>query len=128
MDKVQEVREVQDLLLPILLYFDGICQKNHLRYSLCGGTLLGAIRHQGFIPWDDDIDVMMPRPDFDKLITILKEEIEEPYEMMNPYDLSSFYAASILKIYRKDTLLKEYPHKFNLQYGAYLDVFPVDGL
>lgn len=60
--------EIKQVELEILLEFDAFCRKNHLTYSLCGGTLLGAIRHHGFIPWDDDIDVCMPRPDYEKLI------------------------------------------------------------
>ena len=61
------LREIQLAELEILIQFDAYCKKHHLRYSLCGGTLLGAVRHKGFIPWDDDIDVMMPRPDYEKL-------------------------------------------------------------
>lgn len=61
------LREIQLAELEILIQFDAYCQKHHLTYALCGGTLLGAVRHKGFIPWDDDIDVMMPRPDYEKL-------------------------------------------------------------
>ena len=55
--------------LRMLNIFADFCEKNQLRYYLCGGTVLGAVRHQGFIPWDDDIDVMMPRPDFERLVS-----------------------------------------------------------
>ncbi len=72
MTKVLSLNEVQKLELDMLIAFDNICKEHELYYTLCGGTLLGAIRHNGFIPWDDDIDVMMPRPYFDKLCDLIR--------------------------------------------------------
>ena len=65
------LEEIHEALLGILVAFDEICRKHGLRYSLAYGTLLGAVRHKGFIPWDDDIDVIMPRPDYEKLHEII---------------------------------------------------------
>ncbi len=62
------LEEIKETELNILVDFDKLCKENNLYYTLCGGTLLGAIRHKGFIPWDDDIDVLMPRPDYDRLL------------------------------------------------------------
>jgi len=62
------VKEAQNTMLKLLLAFDKICQENQLTYWLDHGTLLGAVRHQGFIPWDDDLDVSMPREDYEKLV------------------------------------------------------------
>ena len=62
------LKQIQEIELNLLTEFDQLCKQNHLYYTLCGGTLLGAIRHKGFIPWDDDIDVLMPRPDYDRLL------------------------------------------------------------
>lgn len=64
------LREIQNEELYILKYVVDILEENNLRYSLLGGTLLGAIRHRRFIPWDDDIDIGMPRPDYNKLIKL----------------------------------------------------------
>ena len=68
MDKYLTLKEIQQREKLVLDYIANICEKNNLRYTLAYGTLLGAIRHKGFIPWDDDIDISLPRPDFDKLI------------------------------------------------------------
>ena len=65
--RIEELRSVEQGILDV---FSNICDTNDLKYSLAYGTLLGAVRHHGFIPWDDDIDVMMPREDYDKLIEI----------------------------------------------------------
>lgn len=67
------LREIQERELAMLRIFADFCQEYKLRYYLCGGSTLGAVRHKGFIPWDDDIDVMMPRPDFERFISLAKE-------------------------------------------------------
>ncbi len=72
----EELRKWQMRLLEILVYFRDFCKEHNLRFYLSAGTCLGAIRHKGFIPWDDDLDVQMPRPDYDKLIEIWNKEAD----------------------------------------------------
>ena len=67
------LQECQQEALKVLIKFDEICKKNNFKYFLIYGTLIGAIRHNGFIPWDDDLDVMMPREDFDKFVRYAKD-------------------------------------------------------
>lgn len=66
--------EVQQRAVNILMYIDKICRKNELKYTIFYGSLIGVERHKGFIPWDDDIDIVMPRPDYNKLIDLLKTD------------------------------------------------------
>ncbi len=68
------LKEVQAKAVEILVYIDNICRSNNLHYTLFYGTLIGVERHKGFIPWDDDIDIVMPRPDYELLIKILKND------------------------------------------------------
>ena len=70
--------ELKQLELDIMKQFDAYCEKHDLRYYLYAGTLIGAVRHKGFIPWDDDIDVVMPRPDYEKLQLLLEKEPISP--------------------------------------------------
>ena len=71
MDK-KELKELQELTLDLIIEFDDFCTKNNISYVLGGGSMLGAIRHQGFIPWDDDMDVMMLREEYEKLLIAAK--------------------------------------------------------
>ena len=72
MRKITDLKELKKIELDILLYIDRICREHNLLYYMAYGTLLGAVRHKGFIPWDDDIDIVMPRPDYEKLIKIMR--------------------------------------------------------
>ena len=99
------LREVQKIELELLLKFDSICQKNHMRYSLGGGSLLGAIRHKGFIPWDDDIDVMMPRPDYERFLQYCQEN-EVGFNLLT-YNTVKGYHGLFAKIWDPKTIIRD---------------------
>ena len=114
--------ELRNIQLDILDKIDEYCRKNNLRYSLGGGTLLGAVRHKGYIPWDDDIDIMLPRPDYDKFI----REFGSLYEHLKVQNYLNDEACYIpfSKVFDNRTTLIE-PGMIN---GIYVDVFPIEGL
>ena len=95
----EESRRIQLDMLRALAAF---CDENGLRYFLSGGTLLGAIRHQGFIPWDDDIDLMMPRKDFEKLKTVFEAELGERFTLCAP-ELGRGHGMTVCQIKRRGT-------------------------
>ena len=94
------VEEHKKIMLEILLYFDKFCKEHNLRYYLADGSLIGCIRHQGFIPWDDDIDLEMPRPDWLKLKELFVDQ--GPYVLCTPFDKDSRFHFS--KIYDSRTI------------------------
>ena len=116
---LEEIRIIQ---LDILEKVHNYCIKNNIRYSLGGGTLLGAIRHKGYIPWDDDIDIMMPRPDYEKFI----KDFNGLYKhyIVQHYKNDPTYHFPFAKIYDNRTILIEK----TIRTGVFIDIFPIDGL
>ena len=105
---------------------DKTCQTHGLTYYIWAGTMIGAVRHHGFIPWDDDIDIAMPREDYDRLIAHCREWLPEPLEMICAEDDSS-YPLPFAKIQDASTTLIERKH-MDYVGGIYIDVFPIDGV
>ena len=120
------LREVQKIELELLLKFDSICQKNHMRYSLGGGSLLGAIRHKGFIPWDDDIDVMMPRPDYERFLQYCQEN-EVGFNLLT-YNTVKGYHGLFAKIWDPKTIIRDDVMAMTVEIGVNIDIFPLEGL
>lgn len=122
-----DLRKLQMVELAMLKEVVRICEKHHLTYYLSAGTFLGAVRHKGFIPWDDDADVRMPRPDYEKLLEILPGELRAPYTIKHfLYDSSvhRYY----LRINDPRVKLKRTHSKTGEISNAWLDVFPLDGM
>lgn len=120
-----DIKKVHEKILHIALALDKVCQEHHLTYYLWAGTMIGAVRHEGFIPWDDDMDIAMPREDYDKFIRHASEWMPAPYELVCTENDDS-YPLPFAKIQDSSTTLIERAH---LKYlgGIYLDLFPIDG-
>lgn len=122
-----DIRPLQLRILNILLALDRVCKEHNLRYYLWAGTMLGAIRHKGFIPWDDDLDIAMPRKDYDLLMKNAKDWMPEPFEVVSYETDAENYPLPFAKIQDGSTTLIERMHLSYLG-GIYLDVFPLDGM
>lgn len=126
---MEKLRKVWDTELEILHEVDRICKKNNIRYFACSGTLLGAIRHGGFIPWDDDIDLVMFREDYNKFRKIAEREMSEKFFCQSGYNDKGFFGG-LLHIRKNGTtaiLRKMYP-KAKYHQGIFIDIFPLDGV
>lgn len=99
-----DIRPLQLRILKNLLAIDKVCKEHNLRYYIMAGTMLGAVRHKGFIPWDDDLDIGMPRADYDLLMTNAKEWLPEPYEAVCAEN-DKEYPLPFAKIQDADTTL-----------------------
>ena len=120
----EECREIQMCILDEIAR---ICNENGLHYYIACGTLLGAVRHKGYIPWDDDVDIIVMRDDYDKLIALLKDErVKKPEWLEVIDDTRDDYYYPFAKVTDNRTLVKMDRHKGDS--GLWVDVFPYDGL
>lgn len=122
MTEITSLKETQKILTNLLAEFDKLCQKYDLKYSIVFGTLLGAIRHQGFIPWDNDIDVAMPREDYEKLLSLKYNDGR--YEVKS-YRYSKKYHYIFSKFSDNNTFIEE-PENDGQDLGLWIDIFPFD--
>jgi lipopolysaccharide cholinephosphotransferase len=122
------LRKLQDVELEMLIELDRICRKNGILYQLFGGTLLGAVRHKGFIPWDDDIDVCMLREDYNRFLEICKKDISEKY-FLQTFETDSQFFHSFARIRKNNTLaLQKQYSGMNMHHGIFIDIFPLDNI
>lgn len=127
MKKELNLRDVQLEELKILEVISDFNNKHNLRYSLAYGTLLGAIRHKGFIPWDDDIDILMPRPDYNKFIELFnKENKKGNIEATCPENNNGFYP--FIKVINKNVIIEDDSFCDQEERYCWVDIFPLDGL
>ena len=123
-----EFKEIQSLEYNLLKRFDEFAKENNIMYFLSGGSCLGAVRHQDFIPWDDDIDVCMLRKDYDKLIALVKDnrylDTERKYKFLLPLDDNYIYP--YMKLVDDSTIVFEKDIKRQYATGVWMDIFPMD--
>ena len=124
--KTISLEEQKNILLDILIDFDRVCRANAIDYSIAYGTLLGADRHHGFIPWDDDIDVIVTREEYNKIKKVMNEGLKENYYFVSA-ETDKRFAAPLAKIIDTDTVLRELGHYSDkLDLGVYIDIFVCD--
>ena len=121
-DYIKDVWQVETEILDVI---DKVCEENNLKYSLAYGTLIGAVRHKGFIPWDDDIDIVMPVKDYEKLLEIWDDVAPEGYLLQNKKRESDF-TQNFSKIRKDHTAFLEYEEERTANYhkGIFVDIFP----
>ena len=121
------LKQAQEIMLDMLVEFDNICKKHNLQYWLDSGTLLGAVRHKGFIPWDDDIDLSMPLEDYNKFIEVAQDELSDSIFFQTsktdkefPFDYIKLRSnrAKIIEFHEKDK-------KVEYHQGVFVDIFPM---
>ena len=125
-----ELKRIQEASLNILRTTTEICEKNNLTYYLCGGTLLGAIRHKGFIPWDDDIDIIMPRKDYLSLIKIANTNLNNKYKLEH-YSLCNtkkeIHTHHVQVVDTNMNLIRKWTKNEEIIH-PWIDIFPLDGM
>ena len=120
------LEEAKQIMLSILKEIDKVCKEHNINYWLDGGTLLGAIRHKGFIPWDDDIDIAMLREDFEKFKKVAKLKMKEDF-YLEIFDLENIFKGMPLKVRAKNTIyIEKWDKKNSKKKGIFIDVFPFD--
>ena len=121
------LRKIQLIQLEIMKQVDTICKKHNIKYFLCGGTALGAVRHNGFIPWDDDLDIALPRDQYNRLLNVLKTELPEQYWLQS-YATDEHYWQPFAKIRKVGTVYKEKGMEKldDTACGVWIDIFPFD--
>ncbi|MBR4626743.1 MAG: LicD family protein [Ruminococcus sp.] len=121
-----ELKQIQKLELEALLEIDRICRKHSIKYSLACGSLLGALRHGGFIPWDDDLDIIMTRNEYERFHKICNEELSSSYYLQSK-ETDSEYFRLYSKLRVNGTVFKEPAHScYKIHHGVYVDIFPLD--
>ncbi|MCI6672737.1 MAG: LicD family protein [Spirochaetaceae bacterium] len=122
------LQEIQQASFQTFLKLDSLCRKLNLHYFLAYGTLIGAIRHNGFIPWDDDIDVMMLRPDLIKLAHYLDEHLEEetPFRLCTRENTKHYNCSIPRFVDNSYRFISNYPYEKPFELGAFVDIYPLD--
>ena len=125
-ERLRPIAELHAVLLEMLKVIDKVCADHGLRYYLLYGTLIGAMRHNGFIPWDDDADIVMPRKDYDRLMRLPKEAWPDGYFLQSPYsEATSRFAYCKLRKNGTTCIAAEHMH-IKMHQGVFVDIFPLE--
>ncbi len=119
-------KKIWNVELMILMELDRICKKHGLRYFLDSGTMLGAVRHQGFIPWDDDMDLVMMRPEYEELKRIAPVEMKDPFFFQTVYTDRCIYNIAKCRYNRSSAI--EFPRDREVNQGVFIDIWPLDAV
>ena len=122
----EDIKKLHAALLEMFLDVKKVCDKYGLQIQMSGGSLIGTVRHQGFIPWDDDLDLMMPRNDYDKLISVFDKELSKKYDLSVPRSANPSLGL-FMKIFMKGTKMVN-PRSFDTERlnGIFIDIFPIE--
>lgn len=122
-----QLRQLQMTQLELLIEADRICKKCGIHYNIIAGTLLGAVRHGGYIPWDDDADIALLRPEYEKFRKACETELDTARFYFQDHDFTTGYRWGYGKLRRKDTLfLREHQEHMPYEQGVFIDIFPLD--
>ena len=122
MDEKQGVRKVQDKILEIMKYIDKICRDNNIEYFIMGGTALGAVRHGGFIPWDDDLDIFMTPSEYEKFKKIFEKENNDKFMIQEWRTTPNFLEYSKVRMNGTTFIENVYKDNKNMHHGIYVDI------
>lgn len=124
----EEIRGLQLKSLEIAKYFKSFCEENNLLFYLCGGGCIGALRHKGFIPWDDDIDVFMPRKDYEKLYVLWNEKADKKrFSCLKTTDTVFMGNIFTTIVNNNTTVIRPHQRNLDIPQGVCMDIFPLDG-
>ena len=124
----EELRQLQLKSLEMAVYFRDFCKENNLKFFLCGGGCIGALRHKGFIPWDDDIDVFMPRDDYEKLGEIWAKNADtDRFSYCRPDEKHHYKNLFATINDNNTTFIKTHQADLDINHGIVLDILPLDG-
>lgn len=124
MREIDNVKEIHSILFDSLCYFDCFCREHGLKYFLANGTLLGAAKYGKFIPWDDDVDVLMPREDYDRLVSLTGIN-NDRYRLLCR-EMVPEWRMPYAKLSCEETFIKEGEYNFGTEFGLSVDIFPID--